>query len=130
MAFEPSDNLIKAPDTHLPKLEVGQAVLAGDLGKDASKVDAGRGPGGVEGDHPHHVLVPGDLLCEVVVTEVDNVLGALVGRFWEKESLQANDRYGEKLGIISINKRRGHLAYVIHVLLIIDVMLRKSFSYI
>ena len=85
--------MIKAPDTHLSELEVGQAILAGDLGEDAGEVDAGGGPGGVEGDHPHHVLVPGDLLSEVVVTEVDNVLGALVGRLWEKESLQANERW-------------------------------------
>ena len=85
--------MIKAPDTHLSELEVGQAILAGDLGEDAGEVDAGGGPGGVEGDHPHHVLVPGDLLCEVVVTEVDNVLGALVGRLREKESLQANERW-------------------------------------
>ena len=85
--------MIRVTETHLPELEIGEAILAGDLREDAGEVDAGGGPGGIEGDHPHHVLVPGDFLSEVVVAEVDNVLWALVGRLRKQKSLQENNKY-------------------------------------
>ena len=73
--------------TYLPELEVWEPVLTGELREYAGEVDAGRGPGRVEGDHPDHVLVAPNLLSEVVVAEVDNVLGALVSRLGKQEAL-------------------------------------------
>ena len=46
-------------------------TIPGQLGEDAGEVDAGRGPGGVEGHHPDNVLVSVQLLREGVVPEVD-----------------------------------------------------------
>ena len=85
---EPSGMIDNDTDTHLSELKVGQAVLARELGEDTGEVDAGGGPGGVEGDHPHHVLVSGDFFSEVVLAEVDNVLWALVGRLRQKKTLK------------------------------------------
>ena len=75
----------------LSKFKVGQSVVAGQFGEDAGKVNAGGGPGSVEGHHPHHVLVPVELLGDVVVSEVDDVLRALVGRLGQQQPLQQEE---------------------------------------
>ena len=42
-------------DVNLAKLEVGGGVVVGELGVDVGKVDAGGGPGRVEGNQPGHL---------------------------------------------------------------------------
>ena len=85
-------HLGKPSHINLPELEVGQAVVAGELGIDAGEVNAGRRPGGVERDHPDHVLVPVDLLADGVVPEVDDVLRALVGGLRQQQTLQEEQK--------------------------------------
>ena len=89
-------HLGKPSHVDLPELEVGESVLAGDLGEDAGEVNAGRGPGSVESDHPDHVLVPVDLLADGVVPEVDDVLRALVGGLRQQQTLQEEQKTIDK----------------------------------
>ena len=81
-------NIREPSNVHLPELQVWKAVVAGQLREDAGKVDAGGGPGRVEGDHPDDILIPVELLAEGVVPEVDDVFRAFVRWLGQQKALQ------------------------------------------